>query len=321
MPKECAHWILAERFRVRRGSSRVSSLLRRHRHVYLLGSVLPDSTFYRVFGRLRPAYRAAGDRMHGSRGEDTLDFLRALVEGWGGPLPDSVQALALGAACHVMVDSAFHPMVFHLCGSEEQHDPALARHFLFETYLDLHYLGQAVAPGGGRLRSLIQVAEIARKRLLRAVRLIYFGHEWYPERTAATTLNQHADIQMSFRSRPLRAILQSVQPIMAERYRGTAALYYPPHKGPVPFFERPIRYSNPVLGDQCEEALDAIEDRAMARLEPVFSAFESGPPTVETVAGLVGPSALTGLPPGSETAMRHFHTEPLEQLLFPPGTR
>ncbi len=310
MPKECAHWIVARRVAASYGGPRVRALLDRCQSLYLLGAVLPDTAFYTLAGRHRGELLALAELLHGSRGGDPLFFLdRAVTE----PLA----ALALGVACHIMVDSQFHPIVCHFCGIEELHGGALERHFAFEGWLDVHYSSLEAPPGDGRLARILRGSPMSLSEIASLVRSLLYV-ESVPRRVVASALRRHALLQGLFYSPVLRWTVAAARRLWPGAGGPFAALMYPRLEQPVPFFERPFAYTHPSTGEQRTEALADVEARVVRLMHKVFDVFEGDAASRAGVQGLPRLSAETGVAPSSSPRtglMRFFRVSDVEALL------
>lgn len=99
---------------------------------YYLGSVIPDTLFY------RKATADAARKLHGMDGEDTSEIVFRMLK-----LAENDRDLAfiLGYITHCAADITFHPMIWYLSGncSKKTHDKASHRHFAIESYIDNTY--------------------------------------------------------------------------------------------------------------------------------------------------------------------------------------
>ncbi|MEX2528942.1 MAG: zinc dependent phospholipase C family protein [Gemmatimonadota bacterium] len=148
MPREQVHWEIFESAarQLEAGgeeNSAVGEALARARAAGHLGAMAPDAPYYYRLGA--SSFVEVAERLHGTRGEDTLAFPRELVRGaLALPLSEARQArmaLAVGWVSHVATDSIFHPAIFHLTGNYYDPDPeeqlrARRRHNAFEVFLD-----------------------------------------------------------------------------------------------------------------------------------------------------------------------------------------
>lgn len=310
VPKECAHWIIARRVAAAYPGPRVRALLDRWQSLYLLGSVLPDSAFYNLVGRHRAELLALAEVLHGSRGGDPLFFLdRATTE----PLA----ALALGVACHIMVDSQFHPIVCWFCGIEELHGGALERHFAFEGWLDAHYSSLEAPAGRGRLARILRQSPMKLPRIAALVQALLYD-ESVPRRAVASALRQHARLQRLFYSGALRCAVAAVKRLFPRAGAPYAALLTPSARGPVPFFEEPFAYTHPSTGQERTEALADVEARVARLMRRVFDFFEKDADARTDAISLPRLSAETGVAPSATPRtrlMRFFQVCDVEALL------
>ncbi len=315
MPKECAHWIIARRAAASCAGPRVKALLHRWEPLYLLGSVLPDTAFYAFAGRHRARLLEVAQTLHGSRGGDPLFFLERAA---GDREPSEPRmALALGAVCHIMTDSQFHPIVYHFCGLEEEHEGALRRHFLFEGWLDVHYRSLESPPGHGKLVSILRSAPQPFREVAAAARALFFDGP-ASQRSVAAALRRHARIQRLFYNRMAAAAAAAVRRFAPAAGGTFEALVYPRAEGPVPFFSRPFSYRHPLTGEERTETLADVEGRVAALMREAFGVFEAEAPRRAAVARVPRLSAETGGAPSARPraeALRWFDVADVEALL------
>ncbi len=314
MPKECAHWIIARRAAASCAGPRVKALLRRWEPLYLLGSVIPDTAFYAAAGRHRARLLEVARTLHGSRGGDPLFFLERAA---GDREPSEPRvALALGAVCHIMADSQFHPIVYHFCGLEEEHRGALRRHYLFEGWLDVHYRSLESPPGRGRLASILRSAPQPLREVAAAAHGLFFDGPT-SRRSVAAALRRHARIQRLFYSRVAAAAAAAVRRV-APAAGAYEALAYPRDEGAVPFFSKPFSYRHPLTGDERTEGLADVEGRVTALMRQAFDVFEAGTQRRAAAARVPRLSAETGGAPSARPrseSLRWFDLADVDELL------
>ena len=289
---------------------RVRALLDRWQALYLLGSVLPDSGFYTLAGRHRAELLSLAEILHGTSQDDPLFFVdRAVTE----PLT----ALALGVASHIMVDSQFHPIVYHFCGIDERHPGAIERHYAFEGWLDVHYRSLEAPPGGGLVAGILRETGMPLREVAALARSLLFD-EAVSTRTVAAELRRHARIQRLFCSSTLRRIVAGARRLRPGTGGPYAALLYPAYRGPVPFFSAPFAYTHPSTGEERTEALADVEARAARLMHKVFDLFEGDARSRAGSASLPRLSAETGVAPAAvprTRLMRYFRVSDVETLL------
>jgi hypothetical protein len=313
VPKECAHWIIARRAAASYTGPQVRSIVARWEPLYLLGSVLPDTAYYSPVGRWSGRLRELADTLHGERGGDPLYFLEGCGDG-------PAAALALGAAGHVMTDSQFHPIVYHLCGVRGVHKRALRRHLQLEGWLDVRYRAGEPAPFAGRLAAILAAASLLVDDVAALVRAVLRLDESLPRVAVAAALRRHAAVQRLFESGVLRDALSTAGRLAAP-LADAAALLYPAAGAPAARLDGPIAYRDPVTGEPHDEPLAAVEARVIALVHKVFDACEAaaaGRAGAQPWAAVPRLSAETGHPPSTQPIarlMRHFGIARGEELL------
>lgn len=215
MPKECTHWIMANRLIDRiPPSNPVASLLAEHRSFVLVGAILPDTLLHAVIGPNHGNAHAAASRFH-SPGRHSYQTLQAILESTS-PTPQEL-ALLIGIATHIETDIVFHPCIEMLAGG------SISEHYRLETLLD-QWICQAYRQKPASLSSLLN------QQILNTVAallpLLQPSTPAVTKQQAKIYLQLHALIQKSYDhplGRGMAAVLSRCMPAL-HRYKN---LWYP----------------------------------------------------------------------------------------------
>lgn len=146
MPRDLSHVILADDVREKLPAD-IAKCIDANKTAYHMGAVSPDSFLFGSNPKL-------STRMHGGLGDDTrglvLEMLDDVRNEKNKKLQERKKAFVFGYLTHMAVDSAFHPFVYSVSGSqvpennpdEEHVRLAKTRHRYVETWLDMHFINQ-----------------------------------------------------------------------------------------------------------------------------------------------------------------------------------
>ncbi len=257
MPKEISHWYLAGLVRENLPEESVFyKPVHTHENLFFLGAVAPDIPFYYLVGPKKIRIQAAAEPFHrpDTRGlAPVLSFFDSIL--FSQPDPAAL-SLGAGIICHILSDTAFHPLVYYYSGMSSVHPGATARHRQFETALDL-YFQHLAGPGAGTcLGSILEKVEVSKSRLLKLLGEL-FNLSGSHERTClGYAVRSHVFCQAMFRITLLYRILH---PMNLTRYRlldSVLSLMYPVAQGvALPFFYQEFHYRDPVTGRHCKAGI------------------------------------------------------------------
>jgi len=329
MPKEYAHWTLAEKVYLAIDNPALKSVIAENKGLYRLGAVVPDTPFYSYLGKHRGEFLSAGWRLHGQDGENTLAFIPLLNRAhnlWHDDRQkDPILAFVLGIVTHIIADSQYHPFIYYFSGSPLFPDPQVAqkaafRHRMIETFLDLHYMQNYSLLCQGNLGDVLRSIDFEKTRLHSLLRDLFFECENFPLPAIKRAVWRHKVIQSKFFQSSYLSILRFADQLPFMNLDDLIALFYPKHRDiPVPFFHRPFRYRHPVSGKQFQQSLPDLEDRVTKVCRGIFSDLESlrrEKSSSILVDNLQGPSAYTGLYGSKSEAMIYFEIQDVEKLLL-----
>lgn len=311
MPKEITHWLIAEEiFAALARDSASKRIIAAHKNLYLLGAVLPDSPLYMKRGSNRTAIQGRGSSIHDA--PDSYAFIKNHFKNTGGTLPDAELALLFGIITHFCADSVFHPFVYFFCGKDR------AKHFTFETYLDLCFKGGNTPSHKWLFKNILRAIETDKDQLIRSISSIFFNQDSLDHKSIRTMLDQHAFIQSQFDNPVSRIILRCFNLLPGINMDKPRALFYPVVKPePGTFFNRKYGYQHPVTGKNLSADLDALKKKTVDTVVSLFNAMYTRKKFHnETLDALHG-NANTGLPGKTIHDMQYFsETEDFMKVLF-----
>ena len=229
MPKEIAHWILAEYMAMRLPADNpVMDAIRAYPAAYYIGAVMIDSPFY---SRHIPEILFIGSLLHAGRDEHELTGLISLGTEYDHRENKCALAFIAGVITHRIADSIFHPLVFSYCGHSG------SRHHRFEVMLDIYFLNHYRQQYGksffrrhvsrGRLYRLIAVLQLASSNYLPLLARFYASAGQLPtENTIGDMLTRHARIQRMLLWRPVCILAHGIA-ILWPSAQSNANLCYP----------------------------------------------------------------------------------------------
>ena len=302
MPKEYTHWYLAELCRnalpdLSSGRfGNLAHLLERNCNAYLIGAVAPDLLFY---AKNAAQFRNEADLIHGLRGEDTFEPVRAMLraEAVKG-LNEPVIALACGILTHIATDATFHPLVYYFAAD------SIARHWSFETCMDLHVQTLRALPNEGLFSRLVEAPGTDLGLLSRALCRYFFGSaDEHPGAVHAALLRE-ARVQKLFYSR-LAASILAAGTVLLPGLRNLLGLSYAGMRGQsLSSFAAPIEYKHPVTCEEQHTSFEELASEAIRRAADMVTALWrsiDSPDPAAGLSGMRGPSLETGLTAGAGT--------------------
>jgi len=276
MPRELVHWrvvqAVLEHPRLAENKVLFSSLHREKLSAYL-GSLAHDVPYYYRAGH--DPFEQVADYLHGKEGEDTFDPIRQLAAAILVRPPDeqiSLWPFLFGMLTHMAADIVFHPMIFYFTGNyhaedaEERHR-AQARHRLFEVYLESWIRPRVQFSFGTTLQQLLTqnrdrnnrfAANVLDSILLPEIIWPEKFHGVEAERRWLSGFKQLAFYQRLFVSPAIGAGFRGFTKLSGKRFLGIDALFNFGRKEPSQALHGPLKFRNPVSGENCSASLDEM---------------------------------------------------------------
>jgi len=327
VPKELTHWTLAMEVRNALPSGPLKKCLETHLPLYLFGAVVHDSSYYTIRGHPFPSLDHAEKILNGTAGEDTFDSIRRLLkdEPRGNP---ATLALAVGALTHILADASFHPLVYYVSGrrvsgDRDRNRTASIRHHTFETYLDIYVASAQSLPNRGRVRNLLKGIPVSRSWLVQRISAFYGVQGSAGKTSIRRAIRNHAWIQSLFFRPSIRFLVNALGTLpIFDRDLILSSFYPSPEPVKIPFFEHPIEYRHPVLGNPIQTTIQEMGKQTAARLiellTPLDELLAAGQAHL-FLDGMHGPGLSTGLLGVPYDSMVHFETAtPMMELLLNP---
>ena len=285
MPKEISHWYLADRVKSQLPDSSVFfEPVHTCENLFFLGAVAPDIPFYYLLGPKKNRIQAAADPFHRPDVQALAPVL-AFFDSKCVLQPDPA-ALALGAGiiCHILSDTAFHPLVYYFSGISPQHPGATARHRQFETAMDLYFQHLAGPNARKSLGRILEKVEVSRYRLLNLLGEVFNLGGSHERTCLGYAVRSHAFYQALFRVTMLYRILHPMNQIRHWVPDSALALIYPVKQGvALPFFYQTFHYQDPVTGRHGKAGIPdltrQVEISALCLLDMVSAELSQKNPT------------------------------------------
>ncbi|MFP4476187.1 MAG: zinc dependent phospholipase C family protein [Desulfatibacillaceae bacterium] len=305
MPKEITHWVLAERVAEKLPPGFAQSTIRKHFHLYLLGSVALDTPFYTLVGRYTETFTTLAERLHSRWGEDSFEPVRDVLEHYGNQVSDAAWAFLFGLLTHIMADAVHHPVVMYYSGCPHDMPPglktsSLCRHRILEGYLDLYHLKQRPHAAKWTFLSLLRRKEIGSVDFYRLMSVLYFGRPgvYFPHVRMAFA--SHALFHRIFQKRHLFPLIRHGNRVMGGKWWHVEALFNPNGKKEIArgLYSAPIPYRHPVTGRRDEKTMEQLARRSVASSLSLILQVERGleaGDVADYFASVRGPSPENGL--------------------------
>jgi len=300
MPKEISHWYLAGLVREKLPKDSVFyQPVHTHENLFFLGAVAPDIPFYYLLGPRKARIQAAAEPFHRCD-VSALATVLAVFDKMSFSQPDpAVLSLGAGIICHLLSDTAFHPLVYYFSGMSRVHPGATARHRQFETALDLYFQHQAGPGARISLGPILKKIEIAKPRLLGLLGDM-FNLAASGDRTClAYAVRSHAFYQAMFQYTFLYRLLHRNKKNRHWLPAPALSLMYPVKQGmDLSFFRQTFGYRDPVTGRPCKAGIAdltrQVKTSALCLLDMVSKRLAKQ----STTASLAGHPDLPLIRPG-----------------------
>lgn len=292
MPKEIAHWILAQAAADELASnSRLAGIICNHRSTYLAGAVLPDTLLHLFRGpHARTALQLA-HRFHDAYGNSFEPLIRAEMN-HAGALPDDLLAGLLGVISHMLADIVFHPFVYSLSGSGD-----IGQHYRVETAIDVHFLRQGTAAPASRLVDLITSG--SRATLVNVAAMLFDPDGELPRQALENALSLHCRFQGMYDRTGWKIAALLLGRLCGSPFREQQHLFYPlggTGDGYAEYLGGITEWNHPVTGTRIRSSLNELARDARQRMVTVFRSIEEQGELAAALKDHPGENLLTGLP-------------------------
>jgi len=288
MPKELAHWMLAEKSleRLDRGGP-LYGLIMAHRDLYLAGAVLPDTLLHLFYGPWSKQALTLADRFHDTAGNSFMPLIEAEATFPAG-MPGPLMACLLGIICHMQADVVLHPFVYAHSGVAD-----IGRHYRIETDIDCHVMQRCRAYSGRRLAELVQPAN--RGHLITALSLVFDPCATLPAAALEQSLSLHCRLQSMYDSTFWKLAALGLALLPVRFFRKNSQLFYPLRHGAAPGSPFSGQWRHPVTGERVNTSLDELLEEAVGSTVAVLQRIEQRGSLADALRDPPGGNLLTGI--------------------------
>lgn len=279
MPKEITHWILAGRVHKDLSQHSLFCLpVKQFPNIFLMGSVAPDTPFMRVAGKKARQIQALSNPLHATGNTSLLPVIWFLKQF---PKKDpAALAFAAGVICHILTDTCFHPMIGYYSGLEGVHPGARARHRLFETAMDYHFINSCTEEPPKSLFQIIRSLEIPKKKAVEFLAILLGAHGQGLETDMTSALLSHTALQYLFRARWAYRLFHFLHVNRLGIPLNVDTLFYPYKQCvEIGFFNKRLEFRDPESGETYKSRMDELASSAveatLAVLEIIHATLEA----------------------------------------------
>lgn len=301
MPKEITHWIIADRIRKQMEDCALKTCLADNLNMFYFGAIALDTPYY-LTGSDYGRFQALASRLHGTKGENTFDPIRIMLGAYPAEIPRPVLAFICGVVTHILIDSSFHPLVYHLTGDYNNPDPderlkAVVNHRQWESGLDIHMSDNFGIQDSGWLKRALISAEKNQAMLLDCLCMLYFVNNQTCRRQVHKALNLHSNWMSNASNRQLYVLYKLANVFSRGRLKPLLASFYPPRIDRE-YYKQEFAYYHIGWKEHRRESILEIEQRAISASLDLLKHWSCLPDSEEIITflkGLRGPSLETGV--------------------------
>jgi hypothetical protein len=250
MPKEIAHWYLADRVKSHLPENSVFfDPVHACENLFFLGAVAPDIPFYYLAGPGSARIRAAAEPFHRPDAGALIPVLSFFEQMQQFGMDACALSLGAGILCHLLADTVFHPLVYYYSGMCRVHPGATARHRQFETALDLYFLHQANADVRTRLDRILSQTEVPLKTMTSYLGTLFALEKPGDIICLGYAVRSHAFYQALFQNTGVYRILSRLNKGRHRVLETALSLFYPDDQMEnASFFDTGFHYRDPDTG-------------------------------------------------------------------------
>lgn len=288
MPKELAHWILADQAHgMLNPGNPLKGMIEAHRDLYLAGAVLPDTLLHLFRGPHAGTALALANHFHDAGGNSYAPLIRA-EDGFPGGLPPNLLAILLGVLAHMQADIVFHPYVFSVAGIA-----GMGRHYRLETAIDVSLVRNGTAPPARHLKDL--VTPHTQNDLVSACCLLFDPRGELPRRTMEHALQLHCRFQSMY-DRTFWKVAARIIGLMPGTLRGKQHLFYPLDMSREdPMITEQKEWRHPVTGEQRGTGIKELANQAVERSAALMERVNETGSLSAALSAHPGENLLTGM--------------------------
>ncbi len=316
MPREYVHWEIFEGIRAALNAAPetapLGEVLTKYRALSYLGAMGPDAPYYYRLGGTH--FEEIAERLHGSSGEDTFDFLRRAgdsIAQLANEDREAATAFLIGYLTHCIVDMHFHPVIYYFTGDYYARDKtaraaARKRHRAWEVHLDVYWKGRGQALYGTKFFPLIK--ECASK----APVIFRILDETFSPQGGAQWRNAYwwmAFLQYCFFSRVLGAVLVTAKKLAPNFIGPYEALFLCGREVPRAEFDLPLQFKHPISGEEKTLTVWELRSRAVKEgtmMAKILMPLLRGESATSLLEGMKGRSLNGGLTGAKREDFKYF---------------
>lgn len=274
LPKDITHWIIAEEIYENLENEEIKKIIARYKDLYYIGAISFDIPFFAV-GKDSKKRNAISDSLHKNSSYSTL----AKILGEKEVVSGAALAFLLGTISHIIVDSSFHPLIFYYTGDYHDKDNtkrklAITKHREFESKLDLYFRNKIKLKNHYLMTNSYKNKKISKDELNSLLSREYAVFERLHNDEISSMLKSYMSFQYLFSSKVLYYTLKLINKFSKQDLSETIALFYPKKDCiDYSFYENNISYKHPVTGEDYNESILDIKERAVERSVSIFSLF------------------------------------------------
>lgn len=275
MPKEITHLMLAKKvFESLPLDSLFRDPVKNNYHLFLAGSVMPDTPFYYITGPHHRTVQKLAARFHTPDSNSLVPILDLLTT--VSKRDTDALAFAAGICSHILADTIFHPMIYYFSGVDGVHKGATARHRAFETALDYHFWPLTANDAASTsLHYVISHLEISQRRFTRFYEKLFPVETLSQRRSLHYAIKSHMILQSLFKTPDAYKLICFLFDHKFGIRSSHKALFYP-HPNPVilNFFKTTLRYYHPCQGTFFSTTIDELARKTTLAVSGLLTILE-----------------------------------------------
>lgn len=303
MPKELTHWIIADKIHQYMDDSSLKAGIDKHRALYHIGAVALDTPYY-FRGKSTGVFEELANSLHGKNQEDTFAPIVKVVQYYGDNVPPPVWAFLCGIISHIMTDGQFHPLVYFLTGNYydpdiQAREKAICNHRKWEAQLDLYYSRNFMLMKPNLLANCLHTKTISDNDLISMLAVLYFADDSLHRNEIKSALKSHSFMTSCFSKKSIYNLIKMTNLVSGGKCNQNLAMFYPPQEQLyLHSFKSSFKYRHPKTGEEREDTLQNIEDRAIKNTLDIinhWSQVKNRTDFLEFHSQVRGPSLETGI--------------------------
>ncbi len=274
MPKEIAHMTLAQMVLESLPCESIFyKPIQKYFHLFLYGSMAPDSPSFYVVGPHIPFIQSLGLRFHTTNKSSLLPVLK-FSDQIDLSDEDALSFLA-GVTTHIMADTTFHPLVYYYAGMDNLHKGATNRHRLFETAMDYYFWGLPQYKGKISLFELMHRCEIKPRRLCELLYMLFSLHNDTRKKHIFYAHKAYLFFQWLFQNKELLKLFRFLNTYNLGIRDCDLSLCYPVKRNKtLRFFKNTLRFVDPCRGTVFNTDMREMGDRMVRNTIQVLELLE-----------------------------------------------